>query len=387
MATTKKTNNAMNNGNVTKVICQNCGAEIIIPNHEHSVAGVAIGKNSGLGTVVLPTVGGSCGCSNSSPVEQLASLTGGNAEMLHTIANLIGKIEESGYLDVDGIVRRWIPSQCLEMFYAKGGFHKALQERGYDYSWKVLMDEMKKQAKLYVKKDIEGYVERNRWYNRQVAVEMAKDYIDALHAFVGMLKTHSHKGRMYKQLKCSFMNNGKGVHIDELPMLWKKLEDACNKIGSTKTPATLYDAVARFNNIRIMIKFSPRNRQMSGAFINAYKAAGSYYTIKDLIMFEDCLMQLDTNGTTNEPSYYTARRGNARHFVEKEESLAALESKASEIAKAGSAVDGYMMLGLLRDFLQYNKFDLETTKKKWTEQSEIRKAFRGTKRGERRSRK
>ncbi len=386
MATTKKTNNAMNKGNVTKVICQNCGAEIVIPNHEHSVAGVAIGKDSGLGTVVLPTVDGTCGC-NGNPVEQLASLTGGNAEMLRTIADLIGKIEESGYLDVDGIVRRWIPSQCLEMFYAKGGFHKVLQDRGYDYSWKVLMDELRKQVKLYMKKDTEGYAERNRWYNRQVAAEMAKDYISNLHAFVGTLKVRSHKGRMYKKLQCAFMNDGKGVHVDEFAVLYKKLDDACNRIKSAKTPATLDDAVSCFNNLRMAIKFTPRNWQMSGAFINAYKAAGSYYTIKDLIMFEGCLMQIDKNGTTDIPSFCAIRHGNTRHFVEKEESLAALENKAAEIVKAGSATDGYMMLGLLRDFLQYNKFDLKVTKAKWAEQSEIRKAFRGTKRGERRSRK
>lgn len=386
MATTKKTNNAMNNGNVTKVICQNCGAEIIIPNHEHSVAGVAIGKDSGLGTVVLPTVGGACGC-NGSPVEQLASLAGGNAETLRAITNLISKIEESGYLDVDGIVRRWIPSQCLEMFYAKGGFHKALQERGYDYSWKVLMDELKKQAKLYTKKDIESYTERNRWYNRQVASEMATDYISSLKAHVSVLRIRSHNGRMYKKIECAFMNNGKGVHVDELPMLWKKLDDVRDKIQNSKTPVTLYDAVARFNNIRIAIQYTPRYNQMSGAFTNAYKAAGAYYTIKDLIMFEGCLMQIDKNGTTDEPNYWSAKRGNTRHFVEKEESLAALENKAAEIVKVGSAIDGYMMLGLLRDFLQYNNFNLEATKTKWAEQSEIRKAFRGTKRNERRSRK
>ena len=47
-----------NNKNVTKVICQNCGAEVIIPQHESTVVGTIIGQDSGLGTVVMPTKGG-----------------------------------------------------------------------------------------------------------------------------------------------------------------------------------------------------------------------------------------------------------------------------------------------------------------------------------------
>ena len=45
-----------NNKDVTKVICQNCGAEVIIPQHESTVIGTAIGQDSGLGTVVLDVV-------------------------------------------------------------------------------------------------------------------------------------------------------------------------------------------------------------------------------------------------------------------------------------------------------------------------------------------
>lgn len=154
-----------NNKDVTKVICQNCGAEVIIPQHESTVIGTAIGQDSGLGTVVLPTKGG-CGCAGAAnPMDLLQALSGGNANVLQTIVELIGKIEESGYLDANGIVRRWIPSQCLAMVYNNGGFHENLKARGVDYSWKVLVDDLKKQSKLYMNHDMEGYADRNRWYN------------------------------------------------------------------------------------------------------------------------------------------------------------------------------------------------------------------------------
>ena len=60
---TKKSNNRMNNTqSTTKVLCSACGAEIIIPANQHPVSGMAIGKDSGLGTVVLPTTGGGAEC-------------------------------------------------------------------------------------------------------------------------------------------------------------------------------------------------------------------------------------------------------------------------------------------------------------------------------------
>ena len=381
MATTKKNN--VNNSNVTKVICQNCGAEILIPNHQHAVAGVAIGKDSGLGTVVLPTK-----CGSGSPLQQLNALTGGNSDVLKTVMELVGKIEDSGYLDVNGIVRRWIPSQCLEMVFSREGFHAYLIGRGYDYSWKVLMDELKKQAKLYAEKDMEAYAERHRWYNGLVAKDMANGYIYQLRKYVEGLRTHSCKHRLYKKVKCQWMNYGKGIFVDQLSMFFEKLERISVTIATSRTAKTLYEAVIRFNNLRQQIKFTPADDAMSKSFINAYKAAGAYYTMKDLIMFEGCLMQIDNNGSTDEVSFWDMRQNhNKRKFVQTEESLIALENKASDIIKSGVNDCGYMMLGLLKDFLHYNNFNLETTKNKWREQSELRKALRISKRGERRSRK
>lgn len=128
-----------NNKDVTKVICQNCGAEVIIPQHESTVIGTAIGQDSGLGTVVLPTKGG-CGCAGAAnPMDLLQALSGGNANVLQTIVELIGKIEESGYLDANGIVRRWIPSQCLAMVYNNGGFEEKITPKKAKYSRMMLL--------------------------------------------------------------------------------------------------------------------------------------------------------------------------------------------------------------------------------------------------------
>ena len=53
----KLTPKSVNPVNETKIVCPQCGAEFAIPEHEHISIGIAIGKDSGLGTI-CPTVVG-----------------------------------------------------------------------------------------------------------------------------------------------------------------------------------------------------------------------------------------------------------------------------------------------------------------------------------------
>lgn len=245
------------------------------------------------------------------------------------------------------------------------------------------MDELKKQCKFYVEKDFDELNDRNRWYDKKVAADMAAGYIGILQDYVGRLREHSHKGRMYKLLRCAWMNKGQGVHLDEFSAFWDKLWKAQHKISAAKTPITLYDLCSTFQQSASANQVYPKNKNISTSFANAYKAAGCYYTMKDLIMFEGCLMKVNADGDTYNPSY----RKPVNNFVGKEESLKALDKATNEVASSSAALTGYTMLGLLKDFLDYNNFNFDKTKAKWAEQSEVRKAFRNLKRGERRSRK
>lgn len=389
MATKKSNNRVSNTQSTTKVICSNCGAEIIIPAHQHPVSGMAVGKDSGLGTIIIPTTGGAAGCIEyrcanrvpnnpmtncDAPVEAVlaSALNSPNAAKL--LATIIDKIESEGYIEVDGIVRRWIPSQCLQMFYSKGyrgehiGFHNMLKRKGYDYGWDVLIADLKKQSKMFADSDMEGYNDRNRWYNKTIALDMANHYLQALKKHIASMPERNHKKRKYVKLRCSWMNRGKGIHTDELLAFYAKLEAAIKRISLTKNPKTLLTAVQDFNKLRIGIWFMP---ELSQSFMNAYKAAGAYYTMKDLILFENCLMQVNAAGDT------TIRRYNEpRHFIKQEESLAALERKTAELVSRDIKECGYEMLGLLKEFLKYNHFDFEATKQEWAKQSEARKLMR-----------
>lgn len=366
------------NKKTTKVICQNCGAEIEIPATGFVATGVVIGENSGLGTIVVPTKDG---------VKHYVHTSTGavyeQSSLSQALDVLIKKIEDSGFIDVNGIVRRWIPSQCLNMMYSDKGFHEALKLRGYSYSWKVILNELEKQAKIYADKDMEGYADRNRWYNVDIVSKMAWHYVTLLNIATKEMKPHFHKGRSYIKLRCE-LNQGLGVHIDELPSFMLKLNQAANKIKCTKTPKTLYESAKVFYETIRKIYWEPK--EISPVFINAYKAAGAYYTMKDLIMFEGCKVKVNSDGSTTMKKY-RYRTASTGKFVEQEESLAELEKKAAMVVNSGVADNGYAMLGFLKEFLEYNKFDYNKTVNKWNEQSQVRKAMRILNKGNRRSRK
>lgn len=361
-------NNLNNNSmSTTKVICSNCGAEVIIPNHEAQVSGIAIGKDSSLGTVILPTSGAQP-CLHDAINVIASSLGVSSCEHTYSpfdaLAALIAKIQEEGYVDVNKIVSRWIPSQCIAMINSHLGFHKSLKNRGLDYSWRVLLAELKRQMKMWKEGDMEGYRDRNRWYNKNIAVDMAFDYFERLRDAINEMPRHKHNGNLYVKVSCS-LNNGKGIHLYELKSFLDNIQCKASKIRMAEDPEELYKFTSSFDELRSSIRLSV---DMANAFMNAYKAAGGYYTMKDFIIFEGCKMKVDESGT---PS-----RLQSGTYAEQEESLKALEKRAEQVVSSGVGHYGYQMLGLLKEFLKCNNVNYTDIKNKWARQSENRRRLR-----------
>lgn len=257
------------------------------------------------------------------------------------ISQIINEIDNSGYLDVNGIVRRWIPSQCLSMVYSNVGFHTVLKNRGVNYAWEVVLNELEKQAELYHCRDINSFNDRNRWYSKEIVYAMAERYVELL--------------------TCN----------DRMSIYLKPLKSALKGIKGSLTPFKLYKTAQSFNAYRKRIPFSQKG--ICNEFANAYKAAGAYYTMKDLIMFEGC-------------SFDTVDKSKESHVI-MQESLDILEQKADEIVKDGVCDNGYKMLAILKKFLKDNEFDFDKTKEKWATESNARRALRALIRTNRRSRK
>lgn len=379
--------------NFTEVRCSNCGAKVIIPANESVATGRIIGQDSGLGTIILPTEGDEANIptagyvatpkfdgkfSFDSAMEYLKNIAQSSPEVkaaLMAVEKQMGKVANSGYLPVQ-IVRRWLVSQALEMVNSASGFHRSLLNRGYWYSVEVIVNDLKHQCHLQREHDEEGIKDRQRFYNADLLYMVIADYKEKLMAHVNEMPVHKCKRHKYIKIHMNGVNGGKGVFVDEIykvlvqpltkMLLDVKLPDTCDNVEKQ------YSIACRFKKFVDDVNWW--GLKPSQEFVNTYKAAGAYYTMKDLILFENCLMKVDKrNDTEATRSWGTDNR----HFVQQQESLQALEKRFNDM---DILYCGYEGLGLLKDFLDYNNFDHKAAKLKWAEEAEKhREARKATK--------
>lgn len=197
---------------------------------------------------------------------------------------VFAKIASSGYIAHNKLYRRWVMAQMFHMLremnenkQSRLSFTGVLQNRGYEYSWKMVEQELLAQYKMFKHGDMESFNERNRWFNKDIVAEMAEDYLDHLRKVVERIKEHKCRGRLYKRIF------GKNVFSDEIesvvfpPIAW-----AVNTIREAKSAYQLYKAVVAFNRDRHSLRWETKQ---SKAFVDAYKGSGAFFTMKNLILF------------------------------------------------------------------------------------------------------
>ena len=359
----------------TKVVCPKCGASIAIPEHESFTAGISIGKDSGLGTVTLPLasdddnnsknkiamnaskkiqamkaagidVTNLFAVTNAEGIESIARLENGGLTMLADDDPIIVAIFTKGTVPNRRLFRRWVMAQVFHMLTQKDyrtgkpmGFLNALQRKGFCYSWEMLIEEVRVQAKLEVL-DQENFIQRNRWFNKTVAMNMAADYIKQLNEHVEQRK------KKYKRCKGNPYINLKGNDIfvaDLHKKVFSPLEKAKRMMESAKNMADLYSAIVGFYQI-VKAMYSPYDLPMSQAFKDAYKGAGGYFTMRNLIMFHGCRMKYNTGRVMSEKA-----------------SLTALDKMAEEYKNGG----GWRMFGAMKELIYDNGIDIEAKMNEW----------------------
>lgn len=267
----------------------------------------------------------------------------------------VGKqIVEGGYVSNWKLFRRWVMSQLFHMLrdMDKNGltFNAVLQRKGYEYQWRMLENELYAQMKMCDHKDYDNLKARNLWFNGYVACDMAKDYISKLRKYVdnnliykvkkdkdgNKKKTYKHtcKGNPYIRLQ------NEDIFVADLERkVYTPLRNLANKMGVATTYKELYDAVREFNKNRKHLAWETK---MSDAFINAYKGSGSYYTMRNLIMF------------------HGARFLKSGRKMSEVNSLKELESKAKSYDE-----QGWRMLGVLKQLISESNIDIQGKINEW----------------------
>ena len=361
MATTKKneTKNASKKqviNNETKVKCPVCGTEFdVLAEHEHKERNVTVlGVDSGLGTIVLPGskrgdllekagVDTSKYFSIKLPTggEQMMKMSDdGRAVPVSADDPVIQAIIGGGTVPNRSLFRRWVMSQVFHGLLYKGwrgngGFTEWMKRHGYVYTWEMLIEELHVQTRLYGR-DMENFIARNRWFNKQLAVDMALDYVEQLRKDANGRPRHKCKGVPY--VRVEYQNYFMG---DIERKLITPLLKTADGIRRATTPAALEQAVRRF------WKSAPVKRwdyEQCPEWKDAYKGMGAYATMQNLLRFHGCSFPRDND-------FY--ERG--------KDGLKMLEHAAITYC----AGEGWRLFGLMRQMLKENGIDIEAKMKLW----------------------
>lgn len=340
----------------TKIVCPKCGTEFEIPEHEHVATGVVIGKDSGMGTIVLKEA--------ENPVtkaqQRLEALKGAGVDVSSLFAMQTGDIAriDNGVVSVlpdddpifksiiaggtipdRHLFRRWVMAQMFHMLV--GDFTQNLRNKGYEYQWRVIEDELRVQKRLF-RNDHENYDERNVWFNQGVVYSICNNYIKQLGNHINYLKKKKVKhckGVPYVHIA------GKNVFISDLfGKIQSPLYRAVHKIDGAGNPDELYNAFMNFKKAYIKV----REMRMDTSFIDSYKGVGAYYTMKNMILFHGCVFHITVAGK--------------RRKMTKDDSLRYLKDKAKEYSQG---YDGWRLFGVMKELIADNKIDIKKKMAEW----------------------
>lgn len=250
---------------------------------------------------------------------------------------IFNAILKNGTIPDRRLFRRWIMGQVFHMLTDTDyngkvfGFTKVLSNKGYKYQWNMVIEELRVQVKLY-ETDQENYLERNRWFNRSIAVKMAKDYIEMIKDMAEKAKIRKCKGVPYVKL------HKYNVFIKDLEeKVYKPLNKALSSIRNSKTPKSLHRAVENFYKFISEICLTNDMKQ-SKDFQDAYKGAGAFYTLKNLILFHGCVFS----------------------GMNEKKSISNLNKMTAD-----AEMEGYKLFGVMKEFLKDNNIDIAQKQAEW----------------------
>ena len=279
------------------------------------------------------------------------------------VVDAVGKkIIEGGYVNNWKLFRRWVTAQIFgmlrDMKSDKMSFNELLQRKGYEYQWRMLENEFHAQAKMQENGDAENLSRRERFFNGRTFSYMVEDYIDKLKAYINdslvfskdkngvNTKAYKHKckGAPYIRL------NNKDIFVSDLvKKVYAPLYVIARDGFDAENKRDLYNLVKKFNKIRKHLAWETKQADV---FVSAYKGSGSYFAMRNLIMFQE------------------ARFLKGGRKMSEANSLKELESKANLYGE-----QGWRMLGVLKQLIKDSNISVDGKMCVWAEESAFRKAI------------
>jgi hypothetical protein len=255
---------------------------------------------------------------------------------------IVEQILNDGYVRNTKLHRRFVMAQMFQMLNYEShydsyeeGFHACLRNRyGYDYTFKMMLEEVRVLSKLEVR-DMESFEERSHFFTKSVVVEVVCDYIEKLKEYVDRLPTKKCKGVPYKRIK------GMNVFVEDLDKkIYRPFMDKVAYMKIAHNYNALYKYLKEFMSNMIDLHYrTPKSK----AWIDAFKGEGAYYTLKNLVMYHDCVIHESVYGMFNKRQTVVHRGIDAVKYI---------NHKLDEYQG-----EGWRMFALMKKVISDNDFD------------------------------
>ena len=247
--------------------------------------------------------------------------------------DIANQIIESGYVRNTKLFRRFVMAQMFQALNYKSwdgtllGYNEWVKRHGIGYAFDMMLEEIRVLGKLE-ERDKETFNERAHFFTKDVIVKTMEDYVAELMEYIETLPSKNCKGVPYKRIK------GKDIFVVDLnKKVYAPLNEDIRRIKYAGNYNEIYKLVKNF--MRKMIGL-PYNTPKSKAWIDAYKGEGAFYTLKNLVMFHNC--GIEVNG----------------RMVYSTGAVNVLNKRLVEYKG-----EGWRMFALMKKVIADNKFDFE----------------------------
>lgn len=243
-------------------------------------------------------------------------------------------IRNDGYIENNHLYRRWVMAQMLRHFRNEkdpAAFdHYFISGKPYKYAWETTLNEMKVMKHLHG----EELIKKERFFNLDVVKEMANEYYEQVKRCIAKLPR---KRKVKNREVVYYSKIPYGKEIKRYPRdkeFWASITEAVNKINAANTYWQMQKAVEFFMATCPMHLKMPK----PDAWKNAFKGAGAYYTMDNMIKFHNCHWMLKS------------------HYL-----MLPLSASLAELEKAVEKTKGeyYRLYAMMCDFVAYNHFDFD----------------------------
>lgn len=225
---------------------------------------------------------------------------------LSEIEDLLADVSETSYIQNLRIGRSWILPQMVEMaFNEKGEFDekkyfKEVQLLDYEKCWTILLRNFHAISLLY-KKNKNACQERLNWWNKPVAIAMAKydlqlfkEYLNRVEIrsdcfggdYVYLRKLKGRKDGWYDQMfftkpPCEDWTHDAKTTTD----LIAEFETRIRRIEDAKSISDLCEAIQVYDNNRCIMSFDTKKVSIPTQFINSYAGDGAYSAMMTMVKY------------------------------------------------------------------------------------------------------